>query len=80
MDMICLKDKFMQAPENLVGFSIVVPAIPPALNDSSVVAVDKNVAICCRESIKGVDEELKTNCLGPANVALCSSHGFPLWV
>ena len=65
--MVCLKNEIVQALENLVGFGIVVPTISPALDHSSIVAIDENVAICCRNGVEGVEKKL-------------SLYGFLFWV
>ena len=70
----------MDSTKYVVGVNIPVPPVPPALNDAGVVAVDDNMAICLREKIEGVDEELEANRFGPSNVALGAPHGFPIWV
>ena len=70
----------MDLTENVVGFNVPVPTIPPTFDDSSVVTVDDNVAMCLREEIEGADEELESNGFGPSNVVLGAMHALPVWV
>lgn len=70
----------MDSTENVVGFNVPVPTIPPTFDDSSVVTVDDNVAMRLREKIEGADEELESNGFGPSNVALGAPHALPVWV
>jgi len=45
VNVICLKEEGVNASEYVVGFSVAMSAIPPTLNDSSVVTIDDKVVI-----------------------------------
>ena len=63
----------MDATENAVDGSVPTAPIPPPLNDAHVVPKDAEWAV--RWGVKGkegVNEELKSDCFSPSNVALAT--------
>lgn len=70
MYMIGLSEEGMNSPEDMVGLRIVVPSIPPALDDTGVVAMHDNTRHCKGEDIESSDEELESNSFHPSSVSL----------
>ena len=65
-------EKGVEASENGVDVPVAAAAIPPALDDTLVVAVDEKVMVVGSGGVEdkmGADEEFETHRLGPANIA-----------
>ena len=78
--MVSLEEETIDSSKDMVGVNILVPSIPPALNNFDIVTIDGNVAMCLREKIESVHEELKSDGFGPSDVVVGTSHALPFWV
>ena len=58
----------MEKFENFIDGSVEVPADPPTLNDSGVVAVDNEVLWLTEESVEIADHKFETHGFSPADV------------
>ena len=72
-------EKGVESSEDKVDMPVVAAAVPPALDNTLVITIDEEVMVVGSggvEDEEGVDKELKTHHLSPANItSVCA----PVW-
>jgi hypothetical protein len=68
----------MDPPKNSIDGFVVVPVLPPAFHNASVVSMDKDIVANAWQRGKHIDRKLKANGFSPSNISL-SIEGLPAW-